>query len=111
MIVLHLYYKLKYIRVAWGGPEEQAAEIAAGNADAKDWQDEAKKIIETTVHHSAHLNRVTGLIILYIHHTNQMAEYYKNAPSTVTLFANSQNNPAEDASISKAPILSEFDRH
>jgi hypothetical protein len=47
--VLHPYYKLSYIKVAWGGPKEQAAEIAAGNADAKDWQDEAKKLIERTV--------------------------------------------------------------
>jgi hypothetical protein len=37
--VLHPYYKLAYIKHAWGGPEEQAAEIAAGNPDAKDWQD------------------------------------------------------------------------
>jgi hypothetical protein len=47
--VLHPYYKLAYIKVAWGGPEEQAAEIAEGNLDAKDWQDEAKKILENTV--------------------------------------------------------------
>jgi len=39
--VLHPYFKL-----AWGGPEEQAAEIAAGNLDAKDWQDEARQIVE-----------------------------------------------------------------
>jgi hypothetical protein len=47
--VLHPYYKLTYIKIAWGGPEEQAAEIAAGNMDAKNWQDEAKQIIENTV--------------------------------------------------------------
>ena len=47
--VLHPYYKLAYIKVAWGGPKEQAAEIAAGNPDAKDWQDEAWKIVEKTV--------------------------------------------------------------
>jgi hypothetical protein len=48
-IVLHPYYKLAYIKLAWGGPEEQAAEIEEGNPDAKDWQDEARKIIERTV--------------------------------------------------------------
>jgi hypothetical protein len=32
-----------------GGPEEQAEEIAAGNVNAKDWQDEAKQIVENTV--------------------------------------------------------------
>lgn len=47
--MLHPYYKLAYIKLAWGGPEEQAAEIAAGNLDAKDWQDEAKQIVENTV--------------------------------------------------------------
>ena len=47
--VLHPYYKLAYIKHAWGGPEEQAKEQAAGNYDAKDWQDEARKVVETTV--------------------------------------------------------------
>jgi hypothetical protein len=50
--VLHPYYKLAYIKLAWGGPEEQAAEIEAGNPGAKDWQDEARKIVETTVSHA-----------------------------------------------------------
>ncbi|PPQ73449.1 hypothetical protein CVT25_000097, partial [Psilocybe cyanescens] len=45
-LMLHPYYKLAYIKLAWGGPEEQAAEKAAGNADTKDWQDEAKQIVE-----------------------------------------------------------------
>jgi hypothetical protein len=40
---------LAYIKLAWGGPVEQAAEIAAGNPHAKDWQDEALKILEKTV--------------------------------------------------------------
>ncbi|KAF8190133.1 hypothetical protein BJ912DRAFT_850300, partial [Pholiota molesta] len=50
-LVLHPYYKLNYIKVAWGGPEEQAAEIKAGNLDARDWQDEAKQVVERTVRH------------------------------------------------------------
>jgi len=51
MTVLHPYYKLQvaYIKLAWGGPEKQAAEITAGNIDAKDWQDKAKQIVENTV--------------------------------------------------------------
>lgn len=49
LTVLHPYYKLAYIKLAWGGPEEQAAEIKAGNLDAKDWQDEARQIVEQTV--------------------------------------------------------------
>ena len=47
--VLHPYYKLAYIKLAWGGEVEQAAEIAAGNPHAKNWQAEAKKIVQKTV--------------------------------------------------------------
>ena len=47
--MLHPYYKLAYIKMAWGGPDEQVAEIEAGNPDAKDWQDEARNIVEKTV--------------------------------------------------------------
>jgi hypothetical protein len=35
--------------MAWGGAKEQAEEIKAGNVDAKNWQDEARKILENTV--------------------------------------------------------------
>jgi hypothetical protein len=48
-VVLHPYYKLAYIKLQWGGAEEKAAEIEAGNLDAKDWHDEAKQIVERTV--------------------------------------------------------------
>jgi hypothetical protein len=48
-LFLHPYYKLDYIKMAWGGVEEQAREHAVGNAHAKDWQDEARKIIEQMV--------------------------------------------------------------
>jgi hypothetical protein len=47
--VLHPYYKLAYIKLSWGGPDEQAAEIAAGNPKAKNWQAEARKVVEKTV--------------------------------------------------------------
>lgn len=47
--VLHMYYKLTYIKLTWGGSDEQAAEITAGNANAKDWQDKAKQIVERMV--------------------------------------------------------------
>ncbi|KAF8962240.1 hypothetical protein BDZ97DRAFT_1920725 [Flammula alnicola] len=83
-LVLHLYYKLAYIKLAWGGPEEQAAEIAAGNADAKDWQDEAKQIIENT-----------------------MAQYYRTHPSITTL----SMAAVEDPTSAEAPALSDFDKH
>jgi hypothetical protein len=48
-LVLHPYYKLSYIAHAWGGEEEEAAEILAGNIYAKNWQAEARKILENTV--------------------------------------------------------------
>jgi hypothetical protein len=44
--VLHPYYKLTYIKMSWGGPNEQAAEIDAGNPDVKYWKDEARKIVK-----------------------------------------------------------------
>lgn len=46
---LHPYFKLQYIQRAWGGAEEQAEERAAGNKDAKNWYDEALKVLEDTV--------------------------------------------------------------
>jgi hypothetical protein len=48
-IVLHPYFKLHYIKVAWGGAEEQAKEREAGNLLAKNWQEEALTIVETAV--------------------------------------------------------------
>jgi len=48
-VVLHPYYKLAYIKISWGGPKEKAAEIAKGNLTAKDWHDEARKVVEDTV--------------------------------------------------------------
>ncbi|KAF8057822.1 hypothetical protein FPV67DRAFT_1398734, partial [Lyophyllum atratum] len=48
-LVLHPYYKLQYIKLAWGGEDEQADEIAAGNLNAKDWQDEARQVVEKVV--------------------------------------------------------------
>ncbi|KAN0111926.1 hypothetical protein V8E52_008016 [Russula decolorans] len=43
---LHPYYKLAYIELAWCGAKEQKAEYEAGNFGAKNWQDEAWKILE-----------------------------------------------------------------
>lgn len=45
-IVLHPYYKLDYIKMAWGGAEHQLQEIEAGNRHAKNWHDEALQVIE-----------------------------------------------------------------
>jgi len=35
----------------WGGEKEQEAEQEAGIWGAKNWQDEARKVLELTVHH------------------------------------------------------------
>ncbi|KAF9220021.1 hypothetical protein BS17DRAFT_759993 [Gyrodon lividus] len=45
-LALHPYYKLGYIKMTWGGPEEQAAEHAAGNAGARNWHNEALQVVE-----------------------------------------------------------------
>lgn len=55
LTVLHPYYKMTYIDTYWGGEEEQAAEKAAGNCHAKNWRDEARKILERTVRLSSSL--------------------------------------------------------
>ena len=47
--MLHPYYKLAYIKLAWGGAEEQAEQVAVGYPNAKNWQDEARKVLETKV--------------------------------------------------------------
>ncbi|KAH7903215.1 hypothetical protein BJ138DRAFT_1020984 [Hygrophoropsis aurantiaca] len=87
-LVLHPYYKFAYIKMAWGGPEEQERERAAGNPNAKDWHDEALKTVEKT-----------------------MAEYWKerrrDVPRPRTTLA-----PARATSSAKANTLeSDFDRH
>jgi hypothetical protein len=60
--VLHPYYKLAYIKLAWGGPEEQTEERRKGNPHAKDWQDEAKQIVEKTVSYFILLNLYRKLV-------------------------------------------------
>jgi hypothetical protein len=52
--VLHPYFKMQYIQKAWGGAEEQAEERAAGHKNAKNWHDEALKVVEDTVFRFSH---------------------------------------------------------
>ena len=40
---------MDYIELEWGGAEEQEEEIARGNAKAKNWMEEATKILEFEV--------------------------------------------------------------
>ncbi|KAF8883509.1 hypothetical protein BD779DRAFT_1472420 [Infundibulicybe gibba] len=89
-VALHPYYKLAYIKLAWGGPDEQEAERKAGNPDTKDWQDEARKVLETTVE-----------------------EYWKNRPMTPSTTSMPSTLPPEstpESTLSPEPV-SEFDRH
>jgi hypothetical protein len=97
--VLHPYYKLAYIKLAWGGPEEQAAEIAAGNRNAKDWQDEAKQIVERTV------GCIYCKFSIYLD-MQQMAQYYKSRPS-----ASTPNVSTMHATPTHAHVLSDYDKH
>ena len=46
---LHPYYKLDYFKLKWDGAEEQEEELRNGNLNAKNWQDEAQKVLESTV--------------------------------------------------------------
>ncbi|KAN0081296.1 hypothetical protein V8E55_008920 [Tylopilus felleus] len=48
-LVLHPYFKLDYIKMAWGGAEEQAKEIAEGNQNAKNWHDKVLQVVESTM--------------------------------------------------------------
>ena len=46
LTVLHPYYKLDYIKMAWGGAEEQEQQLVAGDHNVKNWHDEALKVVE-----------------------------------------------------------------
>jgi hypothetical protein len=72
--VLHPYFKLAYIKLAWGGAEEQAADRAAGNKHAKNWQDEARKVVEREVSHC-----VIECAVL-MNYTIQLELYWKSRP-------------------------------
>jgi hypothetical protein len=71
-LVLHPYYKLAYIKLAWGGEEEQAAERAAGNRYAKNWQDEVRKVLEREVSSIFSLNLELSTDVF------QVEKYWKN---------------------------------
>ncbi|TFK64505.1 hypothetical protein BDN72DRAFT_774502, partial [Pluteus cervinus] len=52
-LALHPFYKLAYIELLWGGAEQQESEVRNGNSNAKNWVDEARKVLETTVGHDS----------------------------------------------------------
>lgn len=77
--------------MAWGGAEEQAEEIAAGNRHAKNWYDEALQVVE-----------------------GAMQEYWNDveAEATAVLRPPVNKPTAQPAGARHAETLeSEFDRH
>jgi len=78
--------------MAWGGAEEQEQQQAAGDPNAKNWHDEALKIIE-----------------------NSMRDYWKEAheESRCQLVAHGQSTSASQSSptTGSATLDSTFDRH
>ena len=48
-LVLHPYYKLKYIEHQWGGEAEYLADVAAGHANARNWIAHARSVVEAAV--------------------------------------------------------------
>ena len=99
---MHPYFKLDYMAMFWGGAKEQAKEQEAGNWEAKDWQDEALKVVERVVS--------TSFFGQFLHiHTSfdlQVEEYScrrqnkeKSTDTTPALAANAANAaPAEQES-------------
>ncbi|KIM61212.1 hypothetical protein SCLCIDRAFT_26022 [Scleroderma citrinum Foug A] len=85
-LVLHPYYKLTYIKMAWGGADEQRKEIEAGNMNAKDWHDEAMKMVEKTV-----------------------KEYWNNCRDSIAGDVDQQYSRSNHDS--SHPLKSEYDRH
>ena len=108
-IVLHPYYKLEYIKLAWGGADEQDKERAAGNQQAKNWQDEAKKVLEAEVF----INHYHDFCLA---NKFQMEKYWKDRPrarparSTLATDSDADSIHATDAP-STGSVLSDFDRY
>lgn len=47
--MIHPYYKLDWVENNWGGAEEQAEEIVAGDPFAQDWKAEVRQLVSDTV--------------------------------------------------------------
>jgi hypothetical protein len=63
---LHPYYKLAYIKLAWGGEEEQMEQIAAGYPYAKNWKDD-QRILKGKV--SMSLSTRFNLVLMLFWHS------------------------------------------
>jgi N-formylglutamate amidohydrolase len=87
ILVLNPYYKMDYITMQWGSPEEQVNKRAAGNPNTVNWQDEAMKIVETA-----------------------MEEYWEEAAKVAVKLAHAGESEIS-AQISASTVKSDFDRH
>jgi hypothetical protein len=105
-IALHPYYKLAYIELAWGGAKEQEVEYEAGNFEAKNWQDEARKVLEKTVTLSHHDDAPAAPPNMSL--VLQVKQYWKTRPNASTIH---DPSPAVTAKQTEDSIISEFDRH
>lgn len=54
ILVIHPYYKLNWIELHWGGAATQAEAIKNGDKHARNWVDEAEKLVEATVCSHSH---------------------------------------------------------
>ena len=102
--VLHPYYKLDYIKLKWGGAKEQEEERERGNLDAKNWQYEARNILENTV--SIQLHSIRRRPDLKLEHT-QIENYYQQRPGRNPSGTTSSTAEKEGT----ATVLSEYDRY
>ena len=102
--VLHPYYKLDYIKLKCGGAKEQEEERERGNLDAKNWQDEARNILENTV--SIQLHSIRSRPDLKLEHT-QIENYYQQRPGRNPSGTTSSTAEKEGT----ATVLSEYDRY
>ena len=93
--------------MAWDGAEEQAKEIRAGIRHAKNWQDEARKVVEcevSSIYFSLDLKLSTDVF--------QMEKYWKNRPQAPPVVS-----PTEDAtsgntgSATGTSVLSDYERY
>jgi hypothetical protein len=101
---LHPYFKLHYIKLAWGGAEEQAAEREAGNKHAKNWQEEALKIVEKAVS-----TLFEHLRCLMLNNNYEMGDYWKTrsqhpGPGSTPTQCSSEKDHEER-------FVSDYDRH
>lgn len=108
---LHPYFKLDYIEMQWGGAEQQRKEKAAGNRFAKNWRDEARKVLEETVRSSVIFLSPSTTAGTINYCLIQVEEYWKSRPSTASERGSHQTSPDPEAGAHENADESEFDHY